>query len=105
MRTHARRPATAQLSGLREIQVEEIAYMSDDDDRVSVRAEQDKAWSLSEDRKNVRLAIPPVPLAGQAKPLRLFLDFDAEAVDAIIDRLMTLRSQMFEPPREASRRN
>jgi hypothetical protein len=44
-------------------------------------------WTLSDDRRSVRLAIPPVNLAGLAEPLKLFLDFDAGAVDELIDRL------------------
>jgi hypothetical protein len=39
------------------------------------------SWTLSEDRRNVRLAIPPAYLAGLAEPLKLFFDFDAGAVD------------------------
>ena len=50
--------------------------------------------TLSEDCRNVRLTIPPVNLAGLAEPLKLFLDFDAGAVDQMIDRLTVLPSRM-----------
>ena len=62
-------------------------------------------WTLSEDCRNVRLAIPPVNLAGLAEPLKLFLDFDAGAVDQVIDRLTILRSRMLPPPPAAAKRN
>jgi hypothetical protein len=53
----------------------------------------------------VRLAIPPAKLAGLAEPLKLFLDFDAGAVDQVMDRLTILRSQMLPPPPTARKRN
>ena len=58
--------------------------------------EQDAAgmWRLSEDRTSVRLSLPPLPLEGLPRPLELFLDFDAEAVDDIIARLTELRARM-----------
>jgi hypothetical protein len=34
-------------------------------------------WSLSEDRKMLRQALPPVRLAGKADAIKLFMDFDA----------------------------
>lgn len=75
-----------------------------DDDRMSVEAEQEMVWKLTEDRRNVRLALPLLPLAGRKKSLQLFLDFDAESVDAMIDRLMMLRSQMLALARKPGRR-
>jgi hypothetical protein len=42
----------------------------------------------------VRLALPPLPLAGLPEPLRLNnMDFDAATVDAVLERLTTLRGQ------------
>jgi hypothetical protein len=61
-------------------------------------------WTLNADKKSVRLTLPPLPLAGQAKPLFVVLDFGAATVDEIIDRLLSLRGQM-QPKPEARSRN
>jgi len=47
----------------------------------------------------VWLAILPMNLAGLAGLLKLFLDFDAGAVDQVINRLTVLHTQMlmFQP--------
>jgi hypothetical protein len=42
----------------------------------------------------VRLALPPIALEGLPKPLELFVDFDAKAVDQILARLSVLRVKM-----------
>ena len=60
-------------------------------------ARPENIWTLTPNRKNVRLTVPPVTLSGSAEPLELFLDFDAESVDAVIDRLTVLRSHMLPP--------
>jgi hypothetical protein len=65
----------------------------------------EQVWTLSEDRRNVRFAIPPIPLVGIGEPLKLFLDFDAESVDAIIMRLTVLRSQMLPPSPAREKQN
>src|SRR5262249_51203047 len=54
---------------------------------------------LSKDRRNVRFACPPMPLAGLPEPLRLFLDFDVNSVDELIERLTVPRAQMLPPHR------
>ena len=66
--------------------------------KVPVSATQAEMWVLSADRRTVRLNIPPIQLAGRAKPVTLQLDCDAQAVDEILDRLTVLRSQMDPPP-------
>jgi hypothetical protein len=53
---------------------------------------------LSADRRTLRLNIPPVRLAGHAKPLTVHLDCDAKAVDEILQRLSVLRAQMLPSP-------
>jgi hypothetical protein len=40
------------------------------------------------------LAVPPLRIAGFPTPLDVYMDFDAESVDAMIERLPILRSQM-----------
>jgi hypothetical protein len=37
------------------------------------------------DKKSVRLTLPPLSLAGQAKPLFVALDIETTTVDEIID--------------------
>jgi hypothetical protein len=66
--------------------------------KMPVSQTQAEMWLLSADRRIVRLHIPPVQLAGVAKPLALHLDYNAKAVDEILDRLTALRSQMDPPP-------
>jgi hypothetical protein len=61
-------------------------------------------WTLNADKKSVRLTLPPLPIAGQAKPLFVVLNFGTATVDEIIDRLLSLRGQM-QPKPEARRRN
>lgn len=50
------------------------------------------------DRETVRLQLPELPLAELVEPLRIYLDFDAETVDEIIERLTVLRSRMLPAP-------
>jgi hypothetical protein len=60
--------------------------------------------TLNADKKSVRLTLPPLPLAGQAKPLLVALDFEAATVEEMIDRLTMLRAQMLPAlPRPESR--
>jgi hypothetical protein len=59
-----------------------------------LRANQATMWTLSTDRKTVRLAVPPLCLAGMPEPLAVYMDFDAVTVDAMLERLTVLRSQM-----------
>lgn len=54
-------------------------------------------WTLSPDRTTVRLTPPALPLEGMAEPLKVHLEFDAGAVDAILEGLILLRGQMLPP--------
>jgi hypothetical protein len=60
---------------------------------------QSQMWTLSADQKTVREQIPPILLAGLPKPVVVHLDFNAETVDAMLERLTVLRAQMLPPPR------
>jgi hypothetical protein len=62
-------------------------------------------WTLSSDRKTIRLALPPLPLAGMAEPIRAVVDFDAETVDAMLERLTILQGQMLPPLPAPNKRN
>ncbi len=64
------------------------------DDMMPFEAEPDQMWTLSDDRELVRMALPPLPLEGLPEPLRVHLDFSADAIDEILERLTELRSQM-----------
>jgi hypothetical protein len=56
-----------------------------------LKTSQTTMWTMSEDRKTVRLALPPLPIAGMPEPLAVFMDFDAKTVDAMLERLSILR--------------
>jgi hypothetical protein len=65
---------------------------------VPIETTQAQLWRLSPDRRSVRLRLPPLRLVGREKPVDIHLDFDAEAVDEILQRLTELRMQMVPPP-------
>jgi hypothetical protein len=67
-------------------------------DQISVHAAPEQMWTLSSDRKQVRMEVPLLSLEGMSEPLRIHLEFDAETADAILDRLTVLRSQMLPGP-------
>ena len=58
----------------------------------------ERMWTLSDDLETVRLQLPPLPIDGIPEPLRVHLDFDAELVDEILQRLTLLRAQMRPSP-------
>jgi hypothetical protein len=55
-------------------------------------------WRLSPDRRSVRLQLPPLRLARMKKPVDIHVDFEAEMVDQLLQRLTELRMQMVPPP-------
>lgn len=55
-------------------------------------------WSLNEDGMSVRMRLPALPLEGLPEPLRIEIDFEADAIDEMLLRLTVLRSQMQPPP-------
>jgi hypothetical protein len=63
----------------------------------AVEMGENTMWTLSSDRVTVRLALPPLPLAGKAEPICAYIDFDAKAVDTMLERLTILRGQMLPP--------
>ena len=50
------------------------------------------------DCNTVRLLLPPQSVAGLGEPLRIHLNFDAESVDEMLERLTVLRAQMLPAP-------
>lgn len=63
-------------------------------DTMPIETDAETMWTLTDDRQAVRLALPPLPLVDLPEPLRVHLDFEAEAIDAMIERLVALRRQM-----------
>jgi hypothetical protein len=55
--------------------------------------------------KLVRLTVPPLRLVGMPEPLALYKHFDAKTVDAMLERLSILRSQMLPPLPAPQKRN
>jgi len=59
----------------------------------------ERMWALPDDRKTMRLRLPPLPIAGMPVPLSIHLYFDAAMLE-IRQRLSVLRAWMFPgPPR------
>ena len=56
-----------------------------------VAAAAEALFVLSEDSNSVRLILPPLPIAGMPEPTTVFMDFDAKAIDPILERLTVLR--------------
>jgi hypothetical protein len=56
------------------------------EDMMPVAVDQATLWTLNADRQTVRLVLPPLPLA-DLPPINVKLDFDAAAVDAMLERL------------------
>jgi hypothetical protein len=61
-------------------------------DMMRIEAEQEQIWTLLPGRKLIRLALPDLPIAGLSTPLRVRLDFDAETIDLMIERLRARKS-------------
>jgi hypothetical protein len=69
----------------------------DEEKMMPVRANQATMWALSADRRLVRLTVPPLRLVDMPEPLTVYMDFDAVTVDAMLEHLPILRSQMLPP--------
>ena len=63
----------------------------------------EQMWRIAADRRFVRLALQELAVPGLKQPLKVDIQFDAAAVDRIIERLLVLRSQML-PQRKQSER-
>ena len=79
--------------------------MNERDVMIPVESNCVTMWTLSTDCKLVRLAVPPLQLAGMPEPLAVYMDFDAVTVDAMIERLSVLRGQMLPPLPAPGKRN
>jgi hypothetical protein len=75
------------------------------EEMMPIVAEHEFMWTLSADCKTVRLALPPLSLDGIPEPIVIHMNFDAETVDAMLERLSILRSRMLPPLPAPARRN
>jgi hypothetical protein len=75
------------------------------DNMLSAQIETARMWTLNEDRRSVRLSLPPIRLAGVPEPLRVSIDLKADMVDEILHRLSVLRAQMLPAPPKPNKRN
>ena len=66
----------------------------DQDEALPVDVAKQMVWTLSPDRKTVRFSLPALPLDGRSEPIKIDMDLDVATVDALLDRLVDLRSQM-----------
>ena len=60
--------------------------------------ELERMWTLNDDRLSVKLRLPSIPFEGLPEPLRITVDFEADMVEDMIQRLTELRSRMLPPP-------
>ena len=75
-----------------------VGNMSDD---MLADMPAERMWTPSGDGETVRLQLPPLPIAGFPEPLRIHLDFGAEMVGEILQRLGLLRARMLPVPRRS----
>ena len=70
-----------------------------------IEHEQEQMWTLSADRRSVRMTLPPLLVAGMPEPISVKINFDAGVIEQMIDRLTMLRLQMLPKPMPARKRN
>jgi len=54
----------------------------------------DSIWTLSDDRRQVLLELPPLLLPGHDEAVVVRMRFDAAIIDGFLERLTLLRSRM-----------
>lgn len=69
------------------------------DDMMPVEPTPETMWTLSDDRRRVRMSLPPLPIAHFPEPLQVHMDFDAAAVDELMDHLFRLRADVLPAPK------
>ena len=70
-----------------------------------IEHEQEQMWTLSADRRSVRMTLPPLLVDGMPEPISVKINFDAGVIEQMIDRLTMLRLQMLPKPMPARKRN
>jgi hypothetical protein len=56
--------------------------------------EMEEMWQLSADGRSICMSLPGLPIEGTFEPLRISVDFDADVVDRMIERLKVLRAHV-----------
>lgn len=60
-------------------------------------------WAINcevcDDQRTARVHLPPLQIAGMPKPINIYVDMDAEAVDALLRQLAEIRTQMLPAPK------
>jgi len=75
----------------------EGAAVSADDGMMAANIELERMWTMNDDRLSVKLSLPAIPFEGLAEPLRITVDFEADMVEDMIQRLTELRARMLPP--------
>jgi hypothetical protein len=75
------------------------------EDTVPIEHEQVWMWTLSADRRSVRMTLPPLPVNGLSEPIDVKIDFGAGMIEQMIERLTMLRLQMLPKPPPARKLN
>lgn len=52
------------------------------------------AYEVSADRRRTRMHLPPMQVAGAGKPVSIYMDLDAAALEALLRQLAEIRAQM-----------
>jgi hypothetical protein len=58
----------------------------------------ERVWTLSDDRMQVLMDLPPLLLPGHDETILVRMRFDAETIDGFLERLTWLRSMMSSAP-------
>ena len=69
----------------------------------AIKHNAEQMWRIASDRRFVRFALQELAVPGRKDPLKVDIEFDAAAVDRIIERLLILRSQMLPKRRPKER--
>ena len=72
-----------------------------DDGRIAFAKALAVTCEVSTDRRTARMHLPLLQLAGVRKPVNIYLDMDAEAVDALLRRLAEVRTRMLPAPKRS----
>jgi hypothetical protein len=75
------------------------------EDMMPIEHEQVWMWTLSADRRSVRMTLPPLPVNGLSEPIAVKIDFGAGIIEQMIERLTMLRLQMLPKPPPARKQN
>lgn len=74
--------------------------MTDNEDgRMPLGNSEIVTCEVSADRHSARMHLPPLQLTGVRIPVAIYMDMDAEAVDALLRRLAEVRTRMLPPPK------